>query len=547
MPSAARRKVIFCSSIGGHEAVMQHDTLLAKALKLRDCDVEFLLCDAALDACEACSIYSIRPEHFLNDGHRQELCGRCFKFGSREIEKTAFRLHRYGDFLQAGDKEKIAALSAPVKNLEEGKNFVFEGVRVGEEAYAGTLRFYARGDVEKEPEGFKVFQRFLKAAITAAIVTRRLLSARKPDVLVFHHGVYVPQGVIGQVARDMDIAVVNWVVGYRKGSFVYSHDDTYHRTMIDEPVSDWENMEWTPQMDAELEDYLVSRQTSSRDWIKFHKEPVTEDEEVKAQLALKDQPSVLLLTNVIWDAQLFYKNNCFARLIDWLFYSIDYFAQRPEVNLVIRVHPAEVRGTMLTRQKVMTELAERYPQGLPANIVVIPPESPLSTYTLARICKGGVLIFGTKTGVELAATGTRVVVAGEAWVKGKGFTIDPDSVEAYRAILDSMPFRDALPASLVERARKYAYHYFFRRLLPYSFVKDRADRKTATPTDSKFDKFLAKVLGREAVQPIFVSPYDIDPDEARDLSPGANRSLDIVCEGILEKKGFIYDPKAREN
>ncbi len=38
-----------------------------------------------------------------------------------------------------------------------------------------------------------------------------------------------------------------------------------------------------------------------------------------------------------------------------------------------------------------------------------------------------VLIYGTKTGVELSAQGTPVIVGGEAWIRNKGLTMDASS------------------------------------------------------------------------------------------------------------------------
>jgi len=50
----------------------------------------------------------------------------------------------------------------------------------------------------------------------------------------------------------------------------------------------------------------------------------------------------------------------------------------PELQLVIRIHPAEIRGTIPSRQRW-----RRRSQALPgaaANVFVIPPESDVSTY-----------------------------------------------------------------------------------------------------------------------------------------------------------------------
>ncbi|MGO8381610.1 hypothetical protein ACC745_39445, partial [Rhizobium ruizarguesonis] len=52
------------------------------------------------------------------------------------------------------------------------------------------------------------------------------------------------------------------------------------------------------------------------------------------------------------------------------------------------------------------------------------------TYSL---CEGSnaVIIYGTKTGVEMTAKGIPVIVAGEAWIRNKGLTLDADTPENY--------------------------------------------------------------------------------------------------------------------
>ena len=50
--------------------------------------------------------------------------------------------------------------------------------------------------------------------------------------------------------------------------------------------------------------------------------------------------------------------------------------------------------------------------------------------------------------------------------RGKGISRDPTTQKEYFAVLDSLPWRRRLDARRVERARKYAYHFFFRRMIP---------------------------------------------------------------------------------
>jgi hypothetical protein len=214
----------------------------------------------------------------------------------------------------------------------------------------------------------------------------------------------------------------------------------------------------------------------------------------------------------MWDAQLHYPQNAFRDMWEWLVTTIRYFDTRRDLTLIIRVHPAELRGHIQSRQPIAEEL-RREIGDLPPNIHVIPPESPVSTYSVMTRCDS-VLIYGTKTGVELASLGVPVIVAGEAWIRNKGLTIDVRSRAHYREVLDSLPLNRRLDEATMRRARKYAYHFFFRRMIPLSVIKP--------------------VTGPSW------SPYAVDVTSLRQLEPGSDPGLDSICDGILTGREFIY-------
>jgi hypothetical protein len=196
-------------------------------------------------------------------------------------------------------------------------------------------------------------------------------------------------------------------------------------------------------------------------------------------------------------------------MLEWVIATIDYFRGRPELQLLIRVHPAEIRGTLRSRQPLMDELARRYPV-LPTNVHVIPPESPVSTYAAMMQCDS-VIIYGTKTGVELTAVGVPVIVGGEAWIRNKGLMLDASSPQEYFRILDQLPIGRRNPDSQTELARKYAYHFFFRRMIPLPFMRQ----------------------GGPALYEVAIKGLD-------DLMPGQHPGLDVVCDGVLKGTPFVY-------
>jgi hypothetical protein len=64
------------------------------------------------------------------------------------------------------------------------------------------------------------------------------------------------------------------------------------------------------------------------------------------------------------------------------------------------------------------------------------------------------------------------------------------------------------------RARQYAYHFFFRRMIPV-----------------------------EPVEPISGWPlYRIPASAFESLKPGKSPGLDAICNGILDGSEFVYAP-----
>lgn len=501
------KRVLLATSLGGYENGVLLESILAAALTMRGAETDLLLCDAALPACQLSKITKVPPERFAAKGPK-DICFQCVQAGKAMYEPLGLPIHAYGSLI-GGAEARIARELARTLPIEGIGDYKYEGLAAGEHAMAGTLRYFARGDLKNEPLSEPILRRYLEAAMRTIFAIRALLRKHKYDAVCFHHGIYVPQGLIGEVCRQEGVRVINSNPAYRKQTFVFSHGDTYHHTMITEPVSTWENIEWTPATEKRTMDYLKSRWYGTNDWIWFHEDPQGEIGKIAAELGVDfSKPCVGMLTSVMWDAQLHYRANAFPTMLDWVMKTITYFAKRPELQLIIRVHPAEVRGMIPSRQLLMDEIRAEFPK-LPLNVFVIPPESKISTYAVMERC-GSVIIFNTKTGIELSSMGIPVVVAGEAWIRNKGFSVDASSEADYFRILDGLPDIAKLEGEILVRARKYAYHFFYRRMLDFPFV------------DSK-EKFR----------------FSLDVKDLSDLKAGKHSGLDTICDGILTGSPFV--------
>lgn len=488
-------RVLIATGTGSNWPCSTVEGLLGVALTLRGAQVRFLLCDGILPACQECDRQWLSESTFVARGPAP-LCGACHPPALAMLAPLGLPVLRYGQFLDP---------AAPADSRED----------LEEHARAGALRYFGRGTLPDGRTGQAILDRYRRAAATTAAILDRLVREQRPDVAVFHHGIYVPQGVVGQVLRRQGVRVVNWGPAYRKRTLLFSHGNTYHHTMIDESPDQWLERPWDAAREARLMDYLGSRWTGGNDWISFQT-GAGADPDARAIARRLDldlgRPVIGLLTNVIWDAQLHFRQAAFPSMLDWLFASVEHFLTTPERQLVIRVHPAEVLGSVPSRQRAADELARRFGP-LPPHIKVVGPENPVSTYALMTLCNS-VLAYGTKTALELACTGLPVVVAGEAWCRGKGFTLDVSSPEEYARLIARLPLPDRLTPEQVQAARQYAYHFFFRRMIPLASLDPQ------TP----------------------FGPYRVRVADLADLLPGRDPGLDLVCNGILDGRPFVYEP-----
>jgi hypothetical protein len=142
-----------------------------------------------------------------------------------------------------------ARARALANNTQPGAvgGLMLDGLPVGEAALSGALRFFARGELEDGEAQAAVLKRYLEASCLALFAMRKLIAQERYDVVIGHHGIYVPQALVAFAAHEAGVRFVAWNPAYRTGCFIFSHDETYHRAMLTEPVSTWEGLRLTSE------------------------------------------------------------------------------------------------------------------------------------------------------------------------------------------------------------------------------------------------------------------------------------------------------------
>jgi hypothetical protein len=294
------------------------------------------------------------------------------------------------------------------------------------------------------------------------------LTKNRPDVLLTPNGSILEMGVVYQVARFLGVPTVTYEFGEQRGRIWISQGAEVMRQVTDEMWESIQDRVLSDQQLEQLKNLLASRQQASL-WENFSRRwqnvPSQGGERTRWQLGLDERPMVLLAVNVIGDSltlgrQLFTRN-----MTEWLEKTIQYFAGRPDLQLVIRIHP----GERYTKGPSVSGIVERILPIIPENIHLVLADNPINTYDLVEIADLG-LVYTTTVGLEMAMSGVPVIVAGQTHYRAKGFTIDPQTWEEFAGLLDRIPqgFSDLRPSTTqIEQAWKYAYCFFFLYPAPF--------------------------------------------------------------------------------
>ncbi len=368
--------------------------------------------------------------------------------------------------------------------------------------------------VEEVDHDSDVYQLRRERNEEAALAAYSFLKENKPDVVIVPNGTIQELGIVYRVARLLKIPVVTYEFGDQRQRIWVAQNTEVMRQDTD---ALWRARQNTPLRDEELErlrSMLVARQHGAM-WENFARQwqgsPTTGGENARKELGLDERPVVLLATNVLGDSLTLGRHLFSKTMGEWISRTVQYFAGRPDVQLVIRVHPGEVLTHGTSMVKVVHEV---FPK-LPEHIRLIAPTEKVNTYDLIEVADVG-LVYTTTVGLEMAMGGVPVIVAAHTHYRNRGFTLDPDTWVTYYKTLGQVlqdPGSHRLNRQQVEKAWQYAYRWFFEFPLPYPWhlVRMWDDYKThplknvvGPERDTEFDATFQYLTG----EPINWAPVD---------------------------------------
>jgi len=443
--SARPQRIIFFTVLGSHSFMIGSELALARALRARGHEVHVVICDGILPACENHSVG-------LPEKDWQDRCQKCAGRGQALTSAAGIQTHTLSQLEKSARDAEADAILAKQNFSYIIESALYKYFRVGR----------LQGTASEREQTIKVDEA-CKITARAAIACARL----RPDRVIMSHGVYSSWAPALMVFQSLGIPTLVYNKGKKRNSVVMN----WVKGLMDWDVSaEWEKVKdqpLTPIESQAIHNYLEGRITHKGDALKYNFGELEGRKQTLQRFNLDEtKPIMVLFTNVLWDAASAQKEIAFPNAVDWVMQTIQWFADHPEKQLVVKIHPAEV--VIGTNQPFVKEIERVFPQ-LPSNVRVIAPEEKVNSWSITQITSLG-LVHTSTPGMELPLSGIPCLVASGVHYRGKGFTVDIESREQYFQILNDFPRINFDAEKAKTLALRYAYLLFERYHLDWSFM-----------------------------------------------------------------------------
>jgi hypothetical protein len=479
------------------------DCLLAHALQRRGAVCQLLLCDLPhLPGCD---------ERFVGSANNARCQGDCISAKRPFLDVCGLDWVRLSGFLDdpAATLEMAADLVAACPD-DELTRFEYEGWKLGEWLGSSVASFLRSDSHGMDPEVVAARRRYLISGLVALIGSRRWIETWRPDILMVISGRHIFWRAAREIAEARGIKVVSREMFSESfDCHVYAVNSSCEDPKLPHAWAQAREIPLTPEQEKVLDETLKGLPAYAR---QVEYDPVLEarPSAIRTQLNLSsDRPLIVLFTNVSWDLFVAERDFAFDGQMKWIAATFDFIRRHPELDLVVRAHPAEIVAKFQTRGRIVQQIEERFGP-VPSNVRLIGPESTISSDTLRSMASLN-LVYCSSVGMEAVIAGQPVLICGNPYYARKGFTINVDSPSQYLSLLEEHAAGKPLipPSRSVELARRFLYLFKFRYGIRMGLTSD--DNRATS----------------------------LKIQDLCELEPGKSFALDTACDGILHSDEIL--------
>lgn len=412
-------KILFFAPYSGIWTHAFPEALIAETLQQRGHEIVYITCDQSFEGfCTAMTAVGMTFE--ADPQARQKVCQGCKKNKNLIVNTFKFRNSQIKDYLSQDDYAEIERTLQRVSQ-ENLLDLVCDDIEIGRLTLYQMLLEYKKSSLvfsEKEWQRVKID---LKNVLITFYAARKIFRQESPQALVVYNALYASNHVFCKLAEKLNIkqyflhAGGNLATRLETMIFAYKDPFIYYQDLLQK----WHEVKhipcptkWLKQVTAHLLSVICGQtlfsysekvnknQVNLREYFGINKEQKV----ILAAMSSGDERFSASIVKAYPEYKIL-----FANQFCWLKAVIDYVKDRPDLFLIIRVHPREFVNR---RDSVVSEnyyqMKELFDQ-LPDNVKINWPADEISLYYLAQeidLC----LNAWSSAGKELAALGIPVLL-----------------------------------------------------------------------------------------------------------------------------------------
>jgi hypothetical protein len=461
-----------------------------------------LYCDGVLDSCDADTV-------FRNQKLQCFLCKNlgCFLKNSLGLDFISYR-----DYLSDSD---IREIKEKVKNLdvEELLDYNYLGVNVGVHAHSSAIRYFLFGKLDLvDATQVAILRKKLIYAMITTKIAERIYLKEKPNAVFMLHGGYSTWGPFRDYFRSKNVDTIIYSnMPPRFGHFIFNRNNRANEIVSAKDWLTFSHLPLTEREEKEIDVFFAKRFRGEIGDQKMYEKNFNPNLEKTSILEsfLKNKYSwrYIMYPNLAWDVGIEGKvSEIFEGVFDWIDTTIEFFKRKPDYQLIIKPHPAELIWEKCSKG-IVDYIKEKH-GSLPDNIILLDPNIPLTPYDLIDSRSVGLTFNGT-IGLELAIAGIPVITVSYIHYREVGITKKINTLNEYFRLLENPEELISFAKKNWGLAKKYAYFYFFKSMLRIPFYRDDkwstidwdvvGDVKKLLDDDSNIIKICKKIINKEDI------------------------------------------------
>lgn len=433
------------------------ETMIAHILRQKGFRPHFLVCDNAMEVCDS---YELQHK-------RGEVCPQCHRDIKWFMELNRLPFTRYSDWIDVESiRNEAKALINDWNWSTDLQDLRVDGFPLGKLVRISLIRYLRRIRLAQDDEFRLQSLNFIESGLLTYRVMQKIL--QKPWAYLFMiNGGFFPEAIMIESAKEKGMPFFTYERGLKKDYIMLCKNEKFIKFDISRLFKQREPL--IEDEEKKIREYLEERKFGKKSVVNYWPEVLDDKDEIIKSLSLNLKKKIYVaFPNITWDSAVIDREIYFTSLWEWLQETIEFIRKRSDIQLIIRVHPAEVRLRQKSSERVADLIREKFPD-LGENVKLVDADSPISSYSLIEMADK-ILVFTSTTGLEAAMMGKEVIVSARTHYRGMGFTIDPKDKNQYFQYLEKSPSINI--REIMEKSRRYAYTLFFDTHIPFESIAE---------------------------------------------------------------------------